>query len=211
MKTLCIVILLGAISSNAFAQKIIEKHINFANKESVNLDIQITDSIHIQTWNKNEVFARASVSINEDKDNDIYLTTFEDSGNDVAVSAKIKSDYYEDSDNHVESNIYWEIYIPEKVDFKVKTINGDLTIAGVTSEIDASTISGFIDITVSSGKNADLSMETVTGTIYSNQEFDTTEHEHSHASAISSKMNGGSIPVKLKTVSGDIYFRVNKN
>ena len=208
MKTLCIVLLMGSISYNAIAQKIIEKHINFSQKETVKLDIQITDSIHIQTWNKNEVYARASVSINEDKDNDVYLTKFDDSGKKVVISAKFDSDYFDESQNYVESNIFWDVYIPEKAGFSVETINGDITIAGKTSEIDVSTISGYIDITVSSDRNADLSMETITGTIYSNQEFDATEDKHSHASDISSKLNGGSVPVKLKTVSGDIYFRV---
>ena len=208
MKTLCIILLMGSISYNAIAQKIIEKHINFANKESVSLDIQITDSIHIQTWNKNEIFARASVSINEDKDNDVYRTTFKESGKRVTISAEFDSDYFKESDTNVDGDIFWDIYIPEKVDFAVETINGDITITGKTSEIDASTISGFIDITVSSDKNVDLTMETITGTIYSNSEFDVTEHEYSHASVIDAKMNGGGSPLKLKTISGDIYFRV---
>ena len=94
MKALSIILLMASISFNAIAQKTIEKHINFANKESVNLDIQITDSIRIQTWNKNEVFARASVSINKDKDNDAYLTSFDDSGKDVLISASLKSDHF---------------------------------------------------------------------------------------------------------------------
>jgi len=123
MKTLCIAILIGAISFNASAQKIIEKHINFSQKESVVLDIQITDSIRIQTWNKNEVFARASVSINEDKDNDVYQTKFDDSGSSVVISAGFKSDYHNESDEDIETSIYWDIYIPEKVDFSVETIN----------------------------------------------------------------------------------------
>ena len=208
MKTLCIILLMGSISYNAIAQKIIEKHINFANKESVSLDIQITDSIHIQTWNKNEVFARASVSINEDKDNDVYLTSFNESGKRVRISAEFKSDYFKENNTNVEGDIYWDIYIPEKADFAVETINGDITITGNTSEIDASTISGFIDITISSDRNADLTMETITGTIYSNSEFDVSEHEYSNASSINSKMNGGGSPLKLRTISGDIYFRV---
>jgi hypothetical protein len=210
MKTLCIAILIGTISFNAIAQKIIEKHINFSNKESVELDIQITDSIRIQTWNKNEVFARASVSINEDKDNDVYQTKFKDSGSSVVISASFKSDYFNKSDENIETSIYWDIYIPEKVDFSVETINGDLTIAGNTSEIDASTISGFIDFTVPAGKKADLTMGTVTGSVYSNHDFEKTGQEKSHSRNINSKINGGGIPVILKTISDDIFFRVEK-
>ena len=210
MKTLCIAILIGAISHNVIAQKIIEKHINFSQKESVDLDIPITDSIRIQTWNKNEVFARASVSINEDKDNDVYLTKFDDSGNSVVITAEFESDYFNDSDDPVKSSIYWEIYIPEKARFSIETINGNITIAGSTSEIDASTISGFIDLTVSPSKKADLTMGTVTGTVYSNHDFESTDYENTHSTKINSNMNGGGGPVKLNAISGDIYFRVEK-
>jgi hypothetical protein len=208
MKTLYIILLMGSISFNAIAQKIIEKNINFANKEYVKLDIQITDSIRIQTWDKNEVSARASVSINEDKDNDIYLTTFEDSGKGVVISASLKPGDSKETTSTVDDNIYWDIYIPEKADLAVKTINGNLTLAGKTSEINASTVSGFIDMTISSARKANLSLETVTGTIYTNSELEKTEDEHSTGSGIDAQMNGGGVPVTLKSVSGDIYFRV---
>lgn len=208
MKTLYIILLMGAISFHASAQKIIEKNFNFANKEFVDLDIQFSDSIRIQTWNKNEVYARASVSINKGKDNAIYMTTFEDSGKGVAIGASINSDYFKDKITTVDDNVYWDIYIPEKADFAVKTINSNLTINGKTSEVNASTISGFIDITVPSARKANLNLETVSGTIYTNSELERTEHAHSPGSGIDAKMNGGGASLKLKTVSGNIYLRV---
>jgi len=52
------------------AQKTIEKHLNFSQKTGVILDLQIADSIKISTWNKKEVYAKASVNINDNKDNE---------------------------------------------------------------------------------------------------------------------------------------------
>ncbi len=46
----------------------------------VSLDIQIADSIRIITWNKNEVYVKASVDINDDKYDSLYNFTFDGSG-----------------------------------------------------------------------------------------------------------------------------------
>jgi len=194
----------------ANAQKLIEKHIDFTQKTNIVLDLQIADSIKINTWNKNEVFAKASININENKDNEIYLTTFDNSGSEVTIKAKFKQDYFKGKNNCNKSDIYWEIYIPENTRFSIKTINGDIIIDGKTSEIDANTISGFIDLTVPESKKADLSFKTISGTIYSNHEFKLTTKKHFATSEIKENINGGGNYINLETISGDIYFRKMK-
>ena len=81
MKTGTILVVVWLCFGSAQAQQIIEKHIDFSGKESVSLKIQIADSINIQTWNKNEVYVKASVNINENKDNAAYETSFDETGN----------------------------------------------------------------------------------------------------------------------------------
>ena len=54
-------------------------HEIFQEKNPSSLKIQIADSIIIQTWNKNEVYVKASVNINENKDNEAYDTSFDES------------------------------------------------------------------------------------------------------------------------------------
>jgi hypothetical protein len=209
MKNIVIIIALCLFINTTKAQKIIEKHIDLSKKESVDLNIQITDSITIHTWDKNEVFAKASININENKDNDNYLASFDDSGNKVLISANFKSD---DSgkNNCYHDNIIWDIYISENTAFSVKTINGNIVIVGKTSEIKAYTISGFIDLSVSSDKRADLIFSTISGTVYSNHEFVSDNTNRSYHSKIYDRMNGGGTPINLETISGDIFFRTLK-
>lgn len=76
MRTIAIFIAAWLCFAAASAQQKTEKHIGFAGKESVELNIQIADSIELRTWNRNEVYVSASVNINENKDNDAYQISF---------------------------------------------------------------------------------------------------------------------------------------
>jgi len=189
------------------AQKIIEKHMSFAQKSKVVLNIQITDSIKINTWNKNEVYAKASVNINDNKDNDAYITSFDESGNEIKIDVHIKSESMDKNNCCMNDQIIWEIFIPENASFSVETINGNIVILGKTSEIKAHTISGFVDLTVPKTKKADLTFKTISGTIYSNHEFVFNDTKHTYMPKISQKINGGGSAINLETISGDIFFR----
>ena len=94
MKTGTILVVAWLCFGSIQAQQIIEKHIDFSGKESLSLKIQIADSINVQTWNKNEVYVKASVNINENKDNDAYVTSFDETGKTVVVNAKFKDKYF---------------------------------------------------------------------------------------------------------------------
>ena len=94
MKTITILVVMLLSLSSAQAQRIIEKHIDFSGKEFISLKIQIADSINIQTWNKNEVYVKTSVNINDNKDNEAYATSFDEDGKTVAVKANFKDNYF---------------------------------------------------------------------------------------------------------------------
>src|SRR5664280_3658758 len=126
MKTITILVVVWLCFSPVKAQQIIEKHMDFSGKESLTLKIQIADSINIQTWNKNEVYVKASVNINENKDNEAYITSFDDSEKTILVKANFKDDYFKGKNNCCnETNIFWQIYVPEKTKFSVETINAN--------------------------------------------------------------------------------------
>jgi hypothetical protein len=61
----------------------------FSQQKSINLDIQIADSIRIITWNKSEVYAKASIDINDNKDNEVYVTNFEEKGSSIEVKQNL--------------------------------------------------------------------------------------------------------------------------
>lgn len=212
MKNITIILILCMLSCFTHAQKIVEKHMNFAQNQSIKLDIQIADSIRIITWNKKEVFAKASVDINNNKNNDVYLTEFNDQGNIIEVKAKFddtKKVGYNDSCNcccNYNSKIYWDIYIPEQSDFSVETIDGNIIIEGNTDAIKAHSISGFIDLSFASSRKADLKMSTISGTIYTDLAMNNASTRN-RGNDIRTKYNGGGEDIELETISGDIFLR----
>jgi hypothetical protein len=208
MKTYTILVVVWLCYSSLQAQQIIEKHIDFSGKESVSLKIQIADSINLQTWNKNEVFVKASVNVNENKDNDAYITSFEEAGNTVVVNAKFKDKYFKGKNNCCNNtDIYWQIFIPEKSKFSIETINADITITGQTRAMNIKSISGYIDLAVPASKQADLDFSTISGRMYSDIELALNKPHSGVPLKIAEKLNNGGDQIKLETISGDIFFR----
>jgi len=208
MKTITILVVIWLCFAPLEAQQIIEKHLEFSDKESLSLKIQIADSINIQTWNKNEVYVKASININENKDNEAYITSFDESGSSLTINAKFKDNYFKGKNNCCNNtDIYWQVFIPEKTKFSVETINANITITGQTREMRVKSISGFIDLAVPANKQAVLDFSTISGRMYSNHEFALNKMHSGIPLKISEKLNNGGDPIKLETISGDIYFR----
>jgi hypothetical protein len=194
--------------ANSQAQQITEKHLSFSGKENLNLNVQIADSIDIQTWNKDEVYLKASVNINENKDNEAYLISFNETGNTIEVKANFKKDYFKGKDGSCcESDIRWKLMVPEKIHFSLETINGNITIAGDTRGMNVKSISGFIDLAVPETRQADVELSTISGTVYSNHALVLKEMNKSSHSIIKEQLNNGGPLIKLETISGDIFFR----
>jgi hypothetical protein len=211
MKNIIAFILLCLLSCCANAQKIIEQHLNYSPGKKITMNIQIADSIRIISWNKNEVYAKASVNINENKDNDVYTTSFDAAGSGIDITAKIddkKRKERSDSSNccNYKSDIYWDIYVPEDADFYVETINGNIIIEGKTGAVKAHSISGFIDLQFAASRKADLKMSTISGTIYTDLAINSTGKNRG-GNAVSYEYNGGGEDVDLETISGDIFLR----
>ena len=190
------------------AQKITEKHLDFTGKELLELNIQFADSVKIHTWNKKEVFAKAFVNINDNKDNEIYKVEFEESTDIISIKASFEEDYFKNkNDNCFHDNIIWEFYIPENTPFFIETINGNIVIDGLTTEIKAKTIGGFIDWTITPDQKADLELKTISGTFYSDIEGLSGIKSNSFPPVLVNKLNNGGFSVKLETISGNIYCR----
>lgn len=190
------------------AQEIIEKHMDYSPKKSVVLNLQIADSITIRTWDKNELYVKASVNINENKDNAAYETTFNDTGTSLNVDAHFSDKYFKGKKNCCnEAEISWEVYVPQNAELSLETINGNVTITGQTKDVYIKSISGFIDMAVPGSKNANVDFSTISGTMYSNHDFSIEKDHRGIPSRISQKLNNGGDKIKLETISGDIFFR----
>jgi hypothetical protein len=208
MKTITFIITGLLFIGNLNAQQKIDKHISFSGKESLELKIQIADSINIHTWNKNEVYITASIDINDNKDNEAYMTSFDESGKSVVIKANFRDNYFKGKKNCCnKEDIYWQVYIPEKIDFSIETINANVTINGQTDKMKIKSISGFIDLEVPVTKKADIDFSTISGTIYSNLDLNPGYKSSGIPSVIKDKLNNGGPLIKLETISGDIFFR----
>jgi hypothetical protein len=208
MKTYILLVVSWLCLCPAQAQQIIEKHIGFSGKAALSLSIQIADSINIQTWNKNEVYIKASVNINDNKDNAAYEASFDDSGNKVVVNANFKDNYFKGKKNCCnESEIFWDVYMPENSRFSVETINANITVRGKTKEMNIKSISGYIDLAVPSARQATLDFSTISGRMYTNLDFPVGKSPTGIPMKIVEKLNSGGDPIKLETISGDIFFR----
>jgi hypothetical protein len=208
MKKLTLLVVMCLCIGIIQAQQIIEKHIDFSGKESLDLKIQIADSINIKTWKKNEVYVKASVNINENKDNEAYETSFDSDGNSVVVNAEFRDNYFKGRNNCCnETDIYWEVYIPENTIFSTETINANITITGRTRGMNVKSISGYIDLAVPSDKKADIDFSTISGRMYSNLNFPMKKTQSGIPLEINEKLNTGGDPIRLETISGDIFFR----
>jgi len=212
MKTIGIFIALWVLVAPVMAQKTIEKHMGFSGKQNIQLDLKFADSIMIRTWSKEEVYAHAVVNINDNKDNEAYVTGFNESGNSVVISSNYKDGYFDRKNNCcIQSEIVWEVFIPEHVPFSVETIDGNIIIEGKTKDMKVKTISGFIDLSLDASARADLEMSTISGTLFSNIRFSGGNRESSIPQRIHEKLNQGGYPLKLETISGDIFLRTAHN
>jgi hypothetical protein len=203
------------------AQKVVEKHIPFSGNKLVSMNFQISDSIRIITWNKSEVFIKSSINVNDNKNNDDYKMSFDEGGSDISIRGKLEmngsSGCCGNSHNNCccccTSEIYHDVYLPENADFSVETINGNIIITGKTAGIRAHTISGYIDLAISPERKADIRLNTITGTMYSNIDLQASSSSGRKirqvgGGSIDAQLNGGGgKPIDLETISGNIFFR----
>ncbi len=211
MKAGTILIVFWMCIANANAQQIIEKHISFSGKNSVSLDIQIADTINVQTWNKSEVYIKGSVNINNNKDNAAYKTTFTEEGNTAGLDARFDNSYFKGKKNCcTESEISWTVFMPENAALSVETIDGNITITGKPGRMKVKSISGYIDLAISPDRAANLGLSTISGTMYSDLDLKPDRHDSNIPMKISQKLNNGGETIDLETISGDIFVRKSK-
>ena len=89
MKNSLLIVLVLAAAIPVSAQKVIEKHMVLSANGFVAMNFQISDSIRIITWNKNEVYVKSVIDVNDNQNNDDYTEIFEESPNSVNITGKL--------------------------------------------------------------------------------------------------------------------------
>jgi len=220
-----IIILISFVSINA--QRIVEKTIKVKKGQDIELDFQFADDIIIKTWNKNEIYVKVSVNINDNIDNEDFILNIFDEKSEIEIKSEIKNlgnksentitlrkdeetGEYHYKGNCTQMDLFFEVFIPQGTNLEVKTISGNIEVTDLESEMNLESISGDVDLTLAQNIKADIEMSTISGEIYSNMNLDYGDEETLHRIGgieISSKLNGGGISIDLETISGDILLR----
>ena len=95
----------------------------------------------------------------------------------------------------------------------LSTISGDVNVAfnelSKDKPISIASISGEIDVTLPAKAGIDVQMETISGGIYSDFDFQSDEKKLKKigGNSVKSQLNGGGVSFKITNVSGNIYLR----
>ena len=116
------------------------------------------------------------------------------------------------SPNPVCATIDYEITVPADVVLRVNTISGDIDIAGLTGAIEAKSISGFVDVAWPASQGAEVSLKTITGEVYTDQDviFNNRKENPIVGYQLRGTLKGSGPLVKLESISNDVYFRKRK-
>lgn len=212
-----------------------QKEVNFTEtiktNQAINLEFKFADNIEIIHGKSNELKIEATVLIEDGEGNEFYSIKSDSFGDELVVKSDF-GDYFKNkrkenrwNNCYTETDIDYVVYVPKNSDLFIKSISGsvnindfngelqtdlisgDVTIKKYEGELHLKTISGAIDVTVLKAK---LSAKSLTGTIYSNIEFETDLSKKAYngsSNKITKTINKGTKPLKMETISGNIYIR----
>jgi len=215
-KYILIAALITGTVALAKSQKVITKTLDVKDKK-VEMKFDFADDIHVEAWDKNTIELEVKVNIDDNKYNDYYFLNVNDHSGNVDLIEKVDFDGIKklrgkkDCCNW-ETKIGYKLKVPANLEFSLKTISGKIELVGSKGKMSINSISGFIDYAIPAALKAHINLSTVTGDVYSDVKFDKSPSKE--ISWVGTKrdlsLNGGTLPVELKTVSGDIYLRKSK-
>ena len=214
---------------SAVAQKIIEKSADLAAGQRVFLNLRQASSIRIRAGVAGKMTMKATVSINSNRLNDALQIDLNQTGNELRLTADfdrkmlLQAQPGDCPNTTGERNIWfgqqvcdditYEITLPADVALRVYTYGGNVDIAGFTNSIDAKSLGGFIDVAWPAAKGAELSLKTLEGEVYIDQDiaFSTDRRKNSIVGyQLHGTLSGSGPLVKLESISNDVYFRKRK-
>jgi DUF4097 and DUF4098 domain-containing protein YvlB len=197
----------------SWSQKVITKTLDVKGKKA-EMKFDFADNIHIEAWEKNTVELEVTYSIESNKYNEYYsLNVNEQSGN-VSLVEKVDFDGIKKIKgtknlNNFNTEINYKLKVPANLEFSLKTISGKIELIGAKGKMSVNSISGYIDYSIPSTHKAHIDLSTISGEVYSDVKFDKNKSEE--MSWVGTKrelrLNGGTLPVELTTISGDIFLR----
>ena len=229
MKTIFSIIAFCLLFNIQYAQRIVEESMPLSNNQEVKLEFDFADDIKVYTWDKNEVYIKATVNINNGEDNDKFQFNTRKGSGYVSIESEIKdldkmygnctTIIIKDGDTtitnggHNKLDLLFEVFLPAKTELTLSTINGDIELKGLTGPLDISTINGEIDLHIPSSHKANIEMSTINGTMYTNFDLDLNDEKNNLCKIggdVHTKLNGGGVNIDLETINGVIFLREAK-
>jgi hypothetical protein len=208
-QNLLLTIALLGFACGLSAQKVVNK--TFTPKgDKVIMKLDFATKISVEAWTQNTIELSVSANIDDNKYNDFYSLTADG----AAIAEKIDWDGIKAKEgkknfHNFETEIVYSLKVPQGLNFSLNTISGEIELKGCKGEMEVKSVSGFIDYAIPSTHRMNMNLSTVTGDIYSDVKFDSSPKKEMSWVGSNQKLslNGGTLPVELATVSGDIYLR----
>ncbi len=232
MHRILFLLLAVAVARPAAAQKIIEKTAPVAAGQRVFLDLRQATSIRVRPGAVGQLALKATVSINQNRLNDALQLTVAPAADQLRVTADFDKEMLKKArpgdcagyDDHgygrnmwfgqqVCDDITYDITLPADVALRVFTYSGNVDIVGFHNVIEAKSLSGFVDVTWPEATGAELSLKTLSGEVYTDQDiaFSTALRRNPDFGYwLQGTLQGSGPVVKLESISNDVYFRKRK-
>jgi len=206
------IILCGLGCLTGAAQTTFEEKAKITAQKQVSINFPFTDEIVIRTWDKQEVYLEAIVTINEGEDDGMFAIKKSITGS--------KIDFFMDEErwkthaktrNNWTSDIFLTVYLPSSMEVSAKTISGDIITSYFDQPLDLKTISGNIDLTISSDKGLDFRAKTISGDVYSDIDISFPLGKEGLRKMVGMDVAGrirqGGKTSSFETISGSVFLR----
>jgi hypothetical protein len=222
--------LLASPGKLLLAQKVIEQTLPVNKDGKVNLNLKFGNTITVTTWDKNEVYIKATVDINSGKLNDALVVSIDGDPQAIRVLAEydkqlIKQGRREDcpdnknsswnhygdgSNSYICSTITYQIVVPRNINLYIESINANIELKDVGGPVFAKTINGYVDMNWPQNKASDVSLKTINGELYSDLDIAFLNKKEKNPQVgylLKGTVKGGGTAIHLESINSNIYLR----
>ncbi|WP_299530271.1 hypothetical protein [Ulvibacterium sp.] len=231
------IVLLGLISLQLGAQKIIEKNIDYKN-QYIDMDVKFASMIEVKSWDKSSVYFKADIHTEDEKFQDLYNLDVSASDTRIAITSEAEPMFKAYREDCIKNNpnrrkycyntgdLYefnYVLYVPKNARVKISSINGnlkseviegDFTADLINGDIEIANYAGDLDLSTINGEidlkmiDADLVAETIHGDIYADEKLKFKSTDRHVGQKIMGCTASGSNSLRLNTINGNMYLRL---
>jgi hypothetical protein len=151
-------------SSYGYSQKIVERTIPYIKGQKIDLDLKHGTRIQVTGWDKQQVYLKAEIEINDGKLNDAFLLNVISDKNNSKVRVVLdeqlidqgekhdcpSNETFSLEDDHPDNNyicytINYQIYVPREATLNVETIHAIIVLIDLTGQVSTKSISSQVE------------------------------------------------------------------